>query len=55
MGDSSPSFDFVTPTARIGTKGAKPAVILEIDGMHKVTKRFEKQVGNRGAVDDLGE
>ena len=45
MGDSSPP-NFITPTACVGTKGVKPAVILEIDGMHKEIKRLVKQVGN---------
>ena len=45
MGDSSPP-NFTTPTACVGTKGAKPVVILEIGGMHKEIKRLEKQVGN---------
>ena len=33
MGDSSPPSNFVTPTARVGTKRVKLVVILEIDGM----------------------
>ena len=46
IGETNPPSDLVVPPGRVATKGAKPSVILEIEGLRKDNKRLEKEVGN---------
>lgn len=46
ISETSPPSDLAVPPGRVATKGAKPSVILEIEGLRKDNKRLEKEIGS---------